>query len=212
MWITKAKDIPDETTICRFRNELTKNWNQESIFTMTQFILAQMWFNVQKWHMQDWTIIEAPKWKKNKEWKNTRDKEASFTKKNWRTYHWFKWHIETSSKWDFIMNTTYTTAKVHDSQAIDALMTWDEQWDSYWDSAYWSKKRNDFLEAHWMTPKFNEKWARARPLNPYQKEQNRIKSWIRAKVEHPFATLKTRYWNYRVKYRWLVSNAMHWFL
>jgi len=50
------------------------------------------------------------------------------------------------------------------------------------------------------------------PLIPYQKEQNRIKSWVRAKVEHPFATIKTRYWNYRVKYRWIVKNAMHWFL
>ncbi len=156
--------------------------------------------------------IKAPKGKKNKEWKNTRDKEASFTKKNWRTYHWFKWHIETSEKWDFIMNTTYTTAKVHDSQAIDALMTWDEQWDAYWDSAYWSKKRNEFLEANWINPEFNEKWVRWTPLSPYQKEQNRIKSWTRAKVEHPFATLKTRYWNYKVKYRWLVNNAMHWFL
>ena len=212
LWINKAKDIPDETTICRFRNELTEAWNQESIFTMTQFILAQMWFNVQKWYMQDGTIIEAPKGKKNKDWKNTRDKDASFTKKNGRTYHWFKWHIETSEQWTFIMNTVYTTAKVHDSQAIDALMTWDEEWIAYWDSAYWSKKRNNFLKANWIIPQFNERWVRWTKLTPYQKEQNRIKSWVRAKVEHPFATLKSKYWNYKVKYRWLVKNAMHWYL
>ena len=38
LWIKEAKDIPDETTICRFRNELTSSWAQESVFTMTQFI------------------------------------------------------------------------------------------------------------------------------------------------------------------------------
>ena len=210
--IRKVKDVPDETTICRFRNELTEAWNQEDIFTMTQFILHEMWFNVKKWHMQDWTIIEASKWKKNKKWENTRDKEASFTAKNGRSYHWYKWHIETSEQWDFILNTTYTTAKVHDSRAIDALMTWEEQWEAYWDSAYLSKNRNKMLEANGITPKFNERWVRWRPLSPYQKEQNRIKSSTRAKVEHPFATIKARYWHYKVRYRWIVKNAMHWFL
>lgn len=212
LWITKVEDIPDETTICRFRLELTEAWNQESIFIMTQRMLAEMWLNVQKWHMQDGTIIEAPKGKKNSKWENTRDKEASFTKKNGKTYHWYKWHIATSEKGDFIIQTTYTTAKVHDSQATDALMTWDEEWEIYWDSAYGSKKRNEFLEANGFSPQFNEKGVRWTPLTPYQKEQNRIKSWTRARVEHPFATLKTRYWNYRVKYRWIVKNAMHWFL
>lgn len=212
LWVKSVKDVPDETSICRFRKELNQeNW-QESIFIMTQNILAEMWFNMKKWYMQDWTLIEAPKGKKNNKWENTRDKEASFTKKNWRSYHWYKWHIETSEKGWFIMNTTYTTAKVHDSQAIDALMTWNEEWEAYWDSAYWSKDRNSFLKSNWIEPQFNEKWYRNNPLTPYQKEQNRIKSTIRARVEHPFATIKAKYWNYKVRYRWILKNAMHWFL
>lgn len=212
LWIKEAKDIPDETTICRFRNELSENWGQESIFTMTQFILAEMWFTVEKWFIQDGTIIESPKWKKNDKWENTRDKEASFTKKNGRDYHWYKAHIETTRKWDFIMNTTYTTAKIHDSQLADILMTWDEGEEAYWDSAYISKERISFLEGVWISAEFNERWARNNPLTPYQKEQNRYKSVIRARVEHPFAVVKARYWNYKTKYRGLVKNAMHWFL
>jgi len=210
--IKNVKDIPDETTICRFRNELIKNWTQESIFTMTQFILSEMWFNVEKWYIQDWTIIEAPKWKKNKKRENTRDKDASFTSKNWRTYHWYKWHIQTSEKWGFIMNTTYTTAKVHDSQVSDILMNWDEGWEAYWDSAYIWKEKSDFLTEVWIKSEFNERWVRWKELTPYQKEQNKIKSFTRAKVEHPFAVIKGRYWNYKVKYKWIVKNSMHWFL
>ena len=212
LWIKEAKDIPDETTICRFRNELTSSWTQESVFTMTQFILSEMWFNVQKWYIQDWTIIEAPKWRKNDKWEKTRDKEASFTSKNWRTYHWYKWHIQTSQKWGFIMNTTYTTAKIHDSQVSNILMTWDEWGEAYWDSAYIGKEKSDFLEEVWISSEFNERWVRNNPLTPSQKEQNRVKSITRAKIEHPFATIKYRYWNYKVKYRWIVKNAMHWFL
>lgn len=212
LWIKSAKEVPDETTICRFRGELNKTEWQESIFSMTQFIVAEMGFNMKKWYMQDGTIVEAPKGRKNKNWENTRDTDASFTKKNWRTYHWYKWHIQTSEKGDFIMNTAYTTAKVHDSQAIDALMNWDEWWEAFWDSAYISKERNAFLEDLEISPQFNEKWVRNNPLTAYQKEKNRIKSWVRAKVEHPFATLKTRYWNYKIKYRWMLKNAMHWFL
>lgn len=212
LWIKEVKDIPDETTICRFRNEITSNGTQESIFTMTQFILAEMWFSVEKWYIQDGTIIEAPKWRKNDAGENTRDKEASFTKKNNKTYHWYKWHIQTSEKWGFVMNTTYTTAKVHDSQVSDILMNWEEWWEAYWDSAYLSKDRNEFLEANGIKWEFNEKWVRWKLLTDFQKEQNKIKSITRAKVEHPFATLKTRYWNYKVKYRWIVKNAMHWFL
>jgi IS5 family transposase len=212
LWIREIKDIPDETTICRFRNELTNSWTQESIFSMTQFILSSMWFNVEKWYIQDGTIIEAPKWRKNKKWENTRDKDASFTKKNGRSYHWYKAHIETNKDWKFVLNTTYTTAKVHDSQLADILMTWDEWWEAYWDSAYLWKEKIEFLKEVWIKSEFNEKWVRNNPLTPYQKEQNRSKSTIRAKVEHPFATLKARYWNYKAKYRWIVKNAMHWFL
>lgn len=57
-----------------------------------------MGLNVEKGHIQDGTIIEAPKGRKNKQGKNTRDLEASFTKKNGRNYHGYKGHIETSKK------------------------------------------------------------------------------------------------------------------
>lgn len=110
------------------------------------------------------------------------------------------------------MNTTYTTAKVHDSQVANTLMTWDEGWEAYGDSAYCSKARNEFLEAHGILPQFNTRWVRGLPLSDWEKEKNRVKSITRAKIEHPFATLKTRYGNYKVKYIWIVKNAMHWFL
>lgn len=214
--ISEVSDIPDETTICRFRNELVQVGIQESIFTVTQNMLAQMGFTVKQWSIQDGTIIEAPKGKKRTSWPkagtSTRDTDAGFTQKNGRTYHGYKGHIETSEKWDFVMNTTFSSATVHDSQAQDALMLWEETC-LYWDSAYgMSRNKNEWYNELWIETELHEKWKRWNPLTSLQREQNRIKSSIRANVEHPFATLKTRYGNYRVRYRWMLKNAMHWYL
>jgi len=96
--IREAKDIPDETVICRFRNELVSSGMQESIFTVTQSMLYEMGYTVKEGHIQDGTIIEAPKGRKKPDGSSTRDTEASFTKKNARTYHGYKGHIQTASK------------------------------------------------------------------------------------------------------------------
>lgn len=210
--ITEEKDIPDETTFCRFRNELNELGFQETVFIMTQHILHEMGYTVEEGHIQDGSLIEAPKGKKNKYGENTRDKDATFTKKNGQAYHGYKGHIETNTKGDFILNTTFTTASVHDSQQQNALMTGDET-RGWGDSAYgMSEKNNQAYRDCGMRTEFHEKGKRNAPLTPLQKENNRIKSAIRAKVEHPFAWIKNRYMHTKVKYRGLEKNAAHWFL
>ncbi len=209
--IRDVKDIPDSTTIGNFRNELMDIGFQEDIFTMTQSMLNSLGITVEEGHIQDATIIDAPKGKRNKKGEKTRDTDATFKKKNSRWYHGYEGHIETNLKGDFIMNTTLTTASVHDSQQQDALMSGDETC-GYGDSAYgMSKEKNKFYQATGMETEFHEKGVRGRPLTPLQKETNRIKSAIRARVEHPFAWIKTRYMYTKVRYRGFIKNAMHWF-
>lgn len=205
--IKSEADIPDETTICRFRKELTENGIQENIFTMTQYMLFEKGFTVKTGHMQDGTIIETPIGKPK-----SRDKEASFVTKNGRSYHGYKGHIETSTKGDYILNTTFTTAKVHDSQQQNALMTGDETL-AFGDSAYgMSQNYNDIYEECGMKTCFHEKGYRNHPLTFLQKEMNRMKSAFRARVEHPFSGIKNRL-NYRkTRYRGLIKNSAHWFL
>ena len=101
----------------------------------------------------------------------------------------------------FILNTTFTTASVHDSQESDNLMLGEET-HAYGDSAYgMSKERNDFLEVHGIEVDTHEKGTRGHPLTPFQKQCNRAKSAIRARVEHPFATIKHRFKYRTVRYR-----------
>lgn len=99
------------------------------------------------------------------------------------------------------MNTVFSSATTHDSKAQDALMLGEESV-LYGDSAYgMSQNKNEWYNELGIQTELHEKGKRNAPLTPFQKEQNRIKSSVRAKVEHPFATLKTRYGNYRVRYR-----------
>lgn len=207
--VQSSDDIPDETSICRFRKELTDIGFQENIFTITQALLNNFGITVTKGSIQDATIIEAPKGKRNKYGELTRDKEATFLKKNGRSYHGYKGHIETDVNGKFIMNTTYTTASVHDSQEQDMLMSGDEE-ELYGDSAYKNKQKEYLYECCGVKTDFNERGARNHPLTHYQKKQNRIRSMTRAKVEHPFAWIKKRFSYAKVPYRGLVKNGMHW--
>ncbi len=51
--ITSVKDIPDETTICRFRNELVNKGFQETMFGYVQQILDAMGVSVKQGSIQD---------------------------------------------------------------------------------------------------------------------------------------------------------------
>ena len=53
----------------------------------------------------------------------------------------------------------------------------------------------------------NKRAHRHRALSPSDRQTNRTKSAVRAKVEHPFLTLK-RMWGFmKVRYRGLAKNA-----
>lgn len=84
--ITEVKDISDETTINRFKTELSNNGYQEDIFTRTQSILYEKGYSVKKGSIQDGTFLEQSKGKKDRYGRSTRDPEATFAKKGGLTY------------------------------------------------------------------------------------------------------------------------------
>ncbi len=94
----------------------------------------------------------------------------------------------------------------------NALLTGDETC-GYGDSAYgMSQKNNEAYREYGMETEFHEKGKRNAPLTPLQKKNNRTKSYIRARVEHPFAWIKNWYSYTKVRCRGLKKNTFHWFL
>ena len=79
----------------------------------------------------------------------------------------------------------------------------------YGDSAYRGKELREQIKdiAPQAKDFTNRRGRKSRPLTAADKETNRRKSSVRAKVEHPFLTLK-RIWGFaKVRYRGLAKNA-----
>ena len=85
-----------------------------------------------------------------------------------------------------------TPANIHDSQMLPMLLDPGNLDDFVWaDSAYSGECFEDLLRHGGFESYIHEKDARNHPLSDAAKERNRIKSAIRACVEHVFGGITT---------------------
>lgn len=202
--LTMDDDIPDETTICRFRNALTKNRFDQEFFLEVNRQLESFGIKISKGSIIDATISEVPKGRKKDNGQSSRDEDASFTKKNSRNYHGYKGHISTDTKGKFIKKCYTSTAKDHDSKHENKILTGKENI-IFADSAYINKEKKKAMRKEGRFYGIVERATRAHPLSSKQKKRNKKISSVRCRVEHPFAEIKCRM-NFKSRYRGLRKN------
>ena len=114
-----------------------------------------------------------------------KDRDARWTKKHNRSYFGYKDHVKTDVKSKFILKATVTAAHVHDSQEVKPLT---KKGDNilYGDSAYIGKEIEKILKQKKIEGHICERAYRNKALTQEQKESNREKSRIRARIEHVF--------------------------
>ena len=96
-------------------------------------------------------------------------------------------HAKVDTKSKFIDNYTISDASVHDSQALDDLLTEEDKGqDLHADSAYTGEDQDKIIEKYEVVNKVHEKGYRNKPLTDEQKANNKEKSKTRARVEHVF--------------------------
>jgi IS5 family transposase len=199
-------NTPDETTFVIFRRRLRKHGHSATLFNKTVDILKQRGVILEEGTCVDATIIETSRGRKREDGGNTRDRTASYTKKNDRIYHGFKAHIATDTN-GIIKDYRFDTAKVHDSHHIDDL-TSDEKHSIFADSAYMSRQRKKALEDKGIFCGIIHKRVRGqKELTPEQKWHNRLVAGFRAVVEHPFAWMKNTGYR-RARYCGLSRNGV----
>ena len=112
-----------------------------------------------------------------------KDRDARWTKKQSRSYFGYKDHVKTDVKSKFIVKATVTAAHVHDSQEVEHLT---KKGDTilYGDSAYIGERIEKILKKKKIEGRICERGYRNKPLTQEQKERNRAKSKIRARIEH----------------------------
>ena len=209
--------IPDETTICKFRNALIKNNLLESIFLEVKKSMIEKNLILNEGTLVDATLIHSsePKRKKDETGKTisnkANDEDASYTSKRGRKHHGYKVHIATDTN-SIIKDVITTTAKVHDSTQFEAL-TKDETRAVFADSGYMSQERKRNLRDKGIFNGITERRVRGQSkLRTKQSKNNTRFSKIRALVELPFAFIKRQMKFIETKYLGLHKNSQHVFL
>lgn len=202
--------VPDEKTVWAFRENLTKTGLSEVLFHEFKSFLETKSLILNEGQMIDASFTVAPRQRNTREenekikngegsdlWndkphkKRHKDIDARWTKKNNEKFYGYKNHAKVDSKSKFINTFVVTSASVHDSQAIENLLTEkDKDQELYADSAYTGENQEEIIAKYEMKNKVHEKGYKNKPLTEEQKEINREKSKTRARVEHVFGFME----------------------
>lgn len=198
--------IPDATTLLKFRHLLEENDFGKEMFAQVGALLQANGVKVSGGTIVDATLIAAPPSTKNQD--KARDPEMHQVKKGNQWHFGMKIHVGADSKTGLIHSASITAANVHDSHEVPNLLHGNET-RFYGDSAYRGKAQRERLKE--IAPRAkdftNKRAYRNAPLSDADKETNRRKSSVRAKVEHPFLILKRLRGFAKVRYRGLAKNA-----
>jgi IS5 family transposase len=200
------ESVADATTLANFRHLLEAHDLGTAIFAKVGELLQANGLRLSGGTIVDATLIAAPPSTKNQD--KARDPEMHQTKKGNDWHFGMKVHIGVDSKSGLIHSASVTSANVHDSREVPNLLHGNET-RFYGDSAYRGKEPRERLKR--IAPKAkdftNRRAYRNSPLSDTDRETNRRKSSVRAKVEHPFLILK-RLWGFaKTRYRGLAKNA-----
>jgi IS5 family transposase len=198
--------VPDATTVWLFRQQLQAHELVEPLFESFEEYLSEQGYQAQGGQIIDATLIPVPKqhfnkdekahlkageippqWQENPNQGAQKDNDATWTKKNGKSYFGYKDHVSIDAQHGFIRRYAVTDAAVHDSQAFTAVLDADNEGDEVWaDSAYRSVALEGLLAVLKFISHIHERAYRNRPLSEAQKAANRERSQTRAKVEHVF--------------------------
>jgi transposase, IS5 family len=204
--------VPDAKTVWLFRERLKGLNLVDVLFTRFHEQLADQGYVARAGQMVDATFVEVPRQRNTREenvqlkagevpeaWEQPeakakrcqKDTEARWTKKNEEKHYGYKNHINADQAHKLIQSYAVTPASVHDSQVFDELLDPSEDTEGnkrpvYADSAYRSKAQEQRLADARTASQICEKGSRNNPLTEEQKQSNRNKSKVRARVEHVF--------------------------
>ena len=131
---------------------------------------------------------ETPKdWKRKPAKNRQKDKDARWTKKNERSYFGYKNHIGVDRRHKFVRRYVVSDASVHDSQKLEDVLDASNTASDVWaDSAYRSQEIEKKLAERGLKSRIHRRAYRNRQLSEAQQAANKMRSKVRARVEHVF--------------------------
>jgi len=119
------KNVPDYSTIWRFRETLTEDFTLDKIWDELQRQIKEKHITVEKGHIQDASFVLADPGKtrsgmdeRGQAAKTSRNRDGSWTKKGKKSFFGYKVHTKMKRGSKIVEDIAVTTAKTHDG-AID---------------------------------------------------------------------------------------------
>lgn len=196
--------VPDETTVCRFRHLLETHRLGATLFEAVNRHLAARGVRVATGTIVDATIISAPSSTKNAA--QARDPEMHQTAKGKQWYFGMKAHLGVDSQTKLIHAVTATPANVADSTVLPALLPGREP-RVYGDQAYRGQTAVIRQHAPRAQDFTNRRHRHGGQVDEVEREKNRTKAKVWAKVEHAIGVIKRIFGFTKVRYRGLYTNT-----
>src|ERR1700679_3362631 len=200
-------EVPDHTTLCRFRNRLVAARLLEKLFSELDRQLESAGLIVKQGTMLDATLIEAatarpPRGKEAL----VVDPDAAFVKhqgKPGSTYG-YKAHVGVDQGSGLVRSVITTPANINDTTPADGIIRGDER-AVYAAKSYDTHARRARLKSEGMKVRLMRRPSQYHALTPRQQRLNDLIARRRAAVETTFATWKRRMGLTRVRYIGLVK-------
>jgi IS5 family transposase len=198
--------VPDAKTVWLYREQLAQAGVIERLFDdFDRHLNSQGWLAMGG-QIIDASIVPVPKqrnsrddnakikagtmpedWHEQPAKRAQKDTDARWTKKHGRNHYGYKNHVSVDRRHKLVRRYQVTPASAHDGEALDDLIDPDNTATSVWaDSAYRSAQIEAKLRQKGLKSRIQRRGCRARPLGARDRQVNRTRSKVRARVEHVF--------------------------
>lgn len=223
------KDVPDATTIGRFRNRLIERRIYEKLFVRLNRQLTSLGILVREGTIVDASVISSARRPGNggeaavdREEEQAEaqtacpgDTDARWLKKGKKSYFGYKMHVATDHEDGFILGGHVTPANCSDTTELIQVLD-ESKIESgmkvYADKGYTSLLNRHVLKVRGLGDKIMVKGSKNQKLTETEKESNHQISRIRSRVERAFGTLKRSYGFHRARYVGLLKVDLEFFL
>jgi IS5 family transposase len=202
--------VPDETTICRFRQRMIAASLHEQLLAMLNEQLAAQGYLVKRTMLVDATLVESSRTRPDRECARSGtapDHDARYAKKHGKSYYGYKAHISADGDNQLVCRALITPANIDDSRVFGPLLEGNPR-AVYADRMYDSARNRAFLAERGSANGIMRKGGYHRPVSAHEQARNGRKNRSRRHIERIFGHWK-RCQGYRiVRYLGLVKNQL----
>jgi len=204
------ESVPDETTICRFRQRLIACGLHEELLGLLNAQLEARGYIVKRVTLVDATLVESSR--KRPDAQAARegrapDADASYTRKYNQSFYGYKAHVSSDGEHQLIRAAVISTASQYDGEVFARIAPADTEV-IYADKAYDTKANQSWLRVRGIRNGILKKEAHHIQLTAEDREHNHEKGLVRRQIERVFAHLKQWQHYRRVRYLGLARNQL----